>query len=144
MADFLETYNNEEIVVFDTETTGLNVFEDDIIEIAAMRIRNGVIVGEPLDLYIETNRPILKKLGDVDNPLYELYHSKLNRDELLSPQEALKRFLDYLGNAVLLGHNVNFDYNILDNNLRRHLGLSMRKRPNRYFDSLKLMRLLEA
>lgn len=143
VADFLAIYNNEEIVVFDTETTGLNVFEDDIIEIAAMRIRNGVIVGEPLDLYIETNRPILKKLGDVDNPLYELYHSKLNRGELLSPQEALQRFLDYLGNAVLLGHNVNFDYNILDNNLRRHLGLSMRERPNRHFDSLKLMRLLE-
>ncbi|GAB6982018.1 3'-5' exonuclease [Prevotella dentasini] len=143
VSDFLQTYNQDEIVVFDTETTGLNVFEDDIIEIAAVKIRNGEVVGEPLDLYIETRRPLLQQLGDKENPLYALYHSKLERGELLSPQAALQRFLDYAGDTVLLGHNANYDYNILDHNLRRYLGVSMHSRPNRCFDSLKLMRLME-
>lgn len=143
VSDFLHTYQNEEIVVFDTETTGLNVFEDDIIEIAAMKIRNGEITDEPLDLYIQTDRPILRLLGDKENPLYEIYHAKLNQGKLLSSQEALQRFIDYVGDAVLLGHNVNYDYNILDYNFRRNLGRSMRQYSNRYFDSLKLMRLLE-
>ena len=57
-AEFLRAYNEEEIVVFDTETTGLNVFQDDIIEIAAIRIKGGEVGCEPLDLYIETDKPI--------------------------------------------------------------------------------------
>ncbi|WP_028898081.1 3'-5' exonuclease [Prevotella sp. HUN102] len=143
VADFLQTYRNEDIIVFDTETTGLNVFEDDIIEIAAIKIRNGEIIGEPLDIYIETSRPILRKLGENENPLYDLYHSKLRNGALLSPQEGLKKFLEYAGNATLLGHNADYDYNILDFNLRRYLDISMKDCPNGYFDSLKLMRLLE-
>ena len=80
-AEFLCAYNEEEIVVFDTETTGLNVFQDDIIEIAAIRIKGGEVVGEPLDLYIETDKPILPMLGDKENPMYAIYHEKMSAGE---------------------------------------------------------------
>lgn len=40
--------------MFDTETTGLDVFNDDIIQIAAMKMRNGTIVpGSELDIIIK-------------------------------------------------------------------------------------------
>ena len=141
-AEFLRAYNEEEIVVFDTETTGLNVFQDDIIEIAAIRIKGGEVVGEPLDLYIETDKPILPMLGDKENPMYAIYHEKMSTGELLSPSDALRRFLVYVGTSPILGHNANYDYNILDNNLQRYCNDTMQAHDIRCFDSLKLIRLL--
>lgn len=141
-AEFLRAYNKEEIVVFDTETTGLNVFQDDIIEIAAIRIKGGEVVGEPLDFYIETDKPILPMLGDKENPMYAIYHEKMSTGELLSPSDALRRFLAYVGTSPILGHNANYDYNILDNNLQRYCNDTMQAHDIRCFDSLKLIRLL--
>lgn len=141
-AEFLCAYNEEEIVVFDTETTGLNVFQDDIIEIAAIRIKGGEVVGESLDLYIETDKPILPMLGDKENPMYAIYHEKMSAGELRSPSEALQRFLAYVGTSPILGHNANYDYNILDNNLQRYCKDTMQAHDIRCFDSLKLIRLL--
>ena len=141
-AEFLRAYNEEEIVVFDTETTGLDVFNDDIIEIAAIRIKGGEVVGEPLDLYIETDKPILPMLGDKENPMYAIYHEKMSTGELLSPSDALRRFLAYVGSSPILGHNANYDYNILDNNLQRYCKDTMQAHDIRCFDSLKLIRLL--
>ena len=141
-AEFLRAYNEEEIVVFDTETTGLNVFQDDIIEIAAIRIKGGEVVGEPLDLYIETDKPILPMLGEKENPMYAIYHEKMSTGELLSPSDALRRFLAYVGSSPILGHNANYDYNILDNNLQRYCNDTMQAHDIRCFDSLKLIRLL--
>lgn len=141
-AEFLRAYNEEEIVVFDTETTGLNVFQDDIIEIAAIRIRGGEVVGEPLDLYIETDKPILPMLGDKENPMYAIYHEKMSTGELLSPSDALQRFIAYVGTSPILGHNANYDYNIVDNNLQRYCNDTMQAHDIRCFDSLKLIRLL--
>ena len=141
-AEFLRAYNEEEIVVFDTETTGLNVFQDDIIEIAAIRIKGGEVVGEPLDLYIETDKPILPMLGDKENPMYAIYHEKMSTGELLFPSDALRRFLAYVGSSPILGHNANYDYNILDNNLQRYCKDTMQAHDIRCFDSLKLIRLL--
>ena len=141
-AEFLRAYNEEEIVVFDTETTGLNVFQDDIIEIAAIRIKGGEVVGEPLDLYIETDKPILPMLGDKENPMYAIYHEKMSAGELRSPSDALQRFLAYVGTSPILGHNANYDYNILDNNLQRYCNDTMQAHDIRCFDSLKLIRLL--
>jgi putative ATP-dependent DNA helicase len=141
-AEFLRAYNEEEIVIFDTETTGLNVFQDDIIEIAAIRIKGGEVVGEPLDLYIETDKPILPMLGDKENPMYAIYHEKMSTGELLSPSDALQRFLAYVGTSPILAHNANYDYNILDNNLQRYCKDTMQAHEIRCFDSLKLIRLL--
>lgn len=141
-AEFLRAYDEEEIVVFDTETTGLNVFQDDIIEIAAIRIKGGEVVGEPLDFYIETDKPILPMLGDKENPMYAIYHEKMSTGELLSPVDALQRFLTFVGTSPILAHNANYDYNILNNNLQRYCNDTMQAHDIHCFDSLKLIRLL--
>ena len=118
------------------------MFNDDIIEIAAIRIKGGEVVGEPFDLYIETDKPILPKLGDKENPMYAIYHEKLATGELLPPADALQRFLAYVGTSPILGHNANYDYNILDNNLQRYCNDTMQAHDIHCFDSLKLIRLL--
>ena len=143
---FAEAYENEEIVIFDTETTGLDVFEDDILQIAAVKIRRGEVVpGSELSLYIETDKEIPAMLGDIVNPIIE----ERKHQQLMTHEEALKAFLSYAGNDVLLGHNADYDINILKNNLKRYLPETINKsltpslRENKYFDSLRLVRRLE-
>lgn len=140
--DFAKAYGDSDIVVFDTETTGVDVFGDDIIEISAIRVHGGKQVGEPLDLYIATDKAIPEKLGDKDNPMFAIYREKEARGELLDHADAIGRFLEFIGDSPIVGHNVNFDYNILDFNMRRYTGDSMRNHVNKAFDTLKLMRLL--
>lgn len=136
--DFVETYEHDEIVIFDTETTGLNVFEDDILQIAAMKIRGGrKVIGSDFCVYIETQREIPRKLGDIVNPIIE----ERKHHQILSHAEALKMFMDYVGDDVLLGHNVEFDYRILDFNLKRYTSICSLSA--KYFDTLKLLRVLE-
>ena len=141
LQDFVAASGDNELVVFDTETTGLNVFEDDIVQIAAMKMRNGTVVeGSGLSLYIRTARPVPEMLGDIPNPIIE----ELKNRELLEPADALRRFLDYVGDRPLLGHNADYDYTILDHNLRRYCpGTDIRAVCPTYFDSLRLIRLLE-
>lgn len=139
--DFARHYE-QSLVVFDTETTGTNTQEDDIIEIAAMRLIGGKLTGEQLDLYIETQREIPAMLGEKPNPMCAIYAEKKAAGELLQPAEALLRFIDFVGESAVLGHNVHFDYHIVDAQMRRHLGHSMSELPSAVFDSLKLSRLL--
>ena len=137
------------MVVFDTETTGRDVFADDVIEISAMRIKDGKVVGAPLDLYIRTDKDIPLMLGTKINPLRSIYDERAVTGDLLTADEAMRRFLDYVGTRPLLGHNVDYDYRIVENNIKRRCGGAVdvsewqSKQADGVFDSLRLMRLLE-
>lgn len=137
---FVDSYTNDTIVVFDTETTGLNVFEDDILQIAAVKMRNGEVVkGSEFTVYIETEREIPAMLGDIVNPIVE----ERKHHDLLTHEEALRQFMAYADGCTLLGHNADYDYNILDFNLRRYTpDLSLHDSHHEYLDSLRLVRLL--
>ncbi len=140
LAEFVEAYENDTIVVFDTETTGLDVLEDDIVQIAAVKMKRGEIVpGSAFTVYIETDREIPAMLGDVVNPIIE----ERRRHSLVSHAEALAGFIDYARGCTLLAHNADYDYNILDNNLKRYCADStLHSSHPRYIDSLRLARLL--
>ena len=126
--------------MFDTETTGLNVFEDDILQIAAVKMRGGEVVeGSAFTVYIETDRLIPLMLGDIPNPIIE----ERKHHTLLSHADALRQFMEYADGCVLLGHNADYDYHILDFNLRRYLPESdLQTSHPAYLDSLRLVRLL--
>ncbi len=141
--EFVSVYNNQTLVVFDTETTGLDVLTDDIIEISAMKVRNGQVVGEPLDLYIKTDKPIPTLLGDKPNPLYSLYQEKQEANELLEPEKALRLFMSYIEDFVVVGHNVRYDCEIFRNNYRRHCRAELNEGALKSFDTLKLTKLLD-
>lgn len=132
---FVSAYENEDIVIFDTETTGLDTFRDDIIQIAAMRIRGEKVLGKFM-VHIETDREIPAMLGDIVNPIIE----ERQTAEILSHKDALTRFAEFAKDAVLLAHNADFDINILKSNNERY-GLSAKH--DLCFDSLRLIRLLE-
>lgn len=140
LGEFVEAYENDTIVVFDTETTGLDVLEDDIVQIAAVKMSRGKVVpGSAYTVYVETEREIPAMLGDVVNPIIE----ERRHHRLVPHAEALKGFIDYARGCVLLAHNADFDYNILDNNLKRYCAdNTLHTSHTRYIDSLRLARLL--
>ncbi|MBO4483266.1 MAG: UvrD-helicase domain-containing protein, partial [Prevotella sp.] len=109
---FVKAYETQDIVIFDTETTGLDTFRDDIIQIAAMRIRGEKVLGQFM-VHIETEREIPAMLGDIVNPIIE----ERKTAEILSHEDALTRFADFANGSVLLAHNADFDINILKSNL---------------------------
>lgn len=136
--EFSRIYNERDIVVFDTETTGLNVFEDDVIQIAAERIRNGKSIGK-FSVHIETGREIPKMLGDVPNPIID----ERRHQTIRSHEEGLQMFLDFVDDDVLLAHNAEYDYHIMYYNLRRYLPhVDWQKVHPVCLDSLKIIRLL--
>lgn len=138
VAEFMKTYEQQDMVIFDTETTGLDVFSDDVVQIAAVKVRQGRVIGQ-LNLFVETDRDIPPRLGDVENPLIAEYQ----RHEHLPHSEALHRFVDFAQGCAILGHNATYDYQIMEHNMRRYASeLSMATAWPVYFDSLKLARLL--
>ena len=138
VAEYVNAWETRDLVVFDTETTGLAVDADDVVQIAAVRVQQGQVTGM-LNLFVETDRELPAMLGDVVNPLIEEY----GRQPHLSHREALQRFARFAEGAVLLGHNATFDYQIMSFQMRRYAPeLSMDVLWPRCFDSLKLARLL--
>ena len=153
LEDFMRAYEGE-LVVFDTETTGLDIGLDEVIQIAAVKLRAGEVV-ERLVLYLETEREIPKMLGNIPNPMLEEYEA--HRDELVTPEAGFKTFLDFVGYAPVVGHNVEYDanivnaqYSVLKDQLRRVRGDAAgpdedvdRTELVRRFDTLKLSHALE-
>ena len=135
---FAHTIEADEVVVFDTETTGLDVAADDILQIAAVKLRKGrVVPGSAFVVHIATDRTIPEMLGDVANPIIE----ERRHQTLMGHADALRRFIDYIGDCPLVGHNVAFDYHILAANLRRYLPEAAIPDWARCYDTLLLLRL---
>lgn len=139
--EFSKAYLGE-IVLFDTETTGLNIYEDDIVQIAALKIRDGIVI-DSFSIMLETDKEIPLYLGEQPNPLIEEYNKKSTRK--YKREEGLKSFMSFIGQKnILVAHNANFDYHILDNNLKRELSDNdFKNRYPIYFDTLKITKLVK-
>lgn len=123
-------------IVFDTETTGLDILNDDIIQIAATEIINGKI-GKSFNCYIKTTKDITKTF-DVHHISADILNS-----EGLEPKVALAKFIEFIGNdTTLIAHNLTFDKNILVSNLNRYTAFSLENYNLNYIDSLTVTKLL--
>lgn len=136
--EFLRYYPDE-FVIFDTETTGLDVNNDDIVEIAAIRIKEGCIIDE-LDIMLETTRSIPVELNGEPNPLIEEYPKR----EKVGRRSGLTDFMSWVGNVPVLAHNAKFDFQILDANLKRDCKIGdLSSRWPIILDSLNIARAVE-
>lgn len=123
----------KDYVVFDLETTGLSPETDEIIEISALRVRNGQAESS-FSTLVNPGRPIPASATDINGITDEMV---LNRPVL---KDALKDFLDFAGDDILVGHNIHsFDMKFLCAGALRALH---RKIDNDYVDTLYLARNL--
>ena len=120
-------------VVLDSETTGLDPRHDRLITIGSVVVRAGEIrIDDSFDalLLVEENTSAVTVHG-------------VTRDESrrgIEEPEALERFLDYVGDAVIVGHHIGHDIATFDAGYERHWGMRLL---NRSMDTMDLTLHLE-
>ena len=89
----------KDYVVFDLETTGLDVEKDKIVEIGALRVRNGQIT-EEFSTFVDPECIIPQRVIDL--------HGITNDMTRTAPKiaEVLQMFDDFVGDDILVGQNI--------------------------------------
>lgn len=125
-------------IVLDLETTGYNPHFDEIIEVACIRYSGS----EKIDSFHSYVQPT--PYGDDSIHYVDDFITKLTgiTDDMLVTAPKFKdianELYDYLGDSVIVGHNVNFDINFLYDNFLKCLGCEFK---NGYLDTMRLSRI---
>ena len=122
---------NADFVVFDIETTGFSPVNNKIIEIGAVKIRQGEIT-DRFSVFVNPGVPIpfeIEKLTSINDSMV----MDAPPIEVILPQ-----FLDFCQDAVLVAHNANFDMSFIMENAKRQ-GIS---RKFTFVDTLGIARVL--
>ncbi len=112
-----------EVVVFDTETTGLDRKRSDIISLAAIRISGSrLLLSQRLELVVRPSRAIEHAAIAV--------HGLRPMDvaDGLPPRDAVSQFLHFIGTRPLVGYYLEFDIAMVNRVTRPWLGVGL---PNR-------------
>jgi DNA polymerase III epsilon subunit family exonuclease len=125
--DFVDAMKDgRELVVLDVETTGTDPKLGDLVEIAAVKVKDGSVTDRWSTL-VNPGRPI------VGNQMHGLTDADVA--DAPSPAEAVGKALDFIGEALIVGHNVGFDLGFLEEALP-----AAKFEPGRYIDTLTLAR----
>lgn len=121
-----KTYMDGEFIVFDCETTGLDVNKDVILSVGGVRIVNDVI-------YVEDSFELFLK-QDLFTPDTVAIHGirKEEGSEKVVEAEAVIQFLERIQNRILVGHHVGFDVAMINKALGR---LGVGKLKNKTLDT---------
>lgn len=117
-------------VTIDLETTGLDPNEDEIIEFAAVR----VVEGKVADTFSSLANP-RRSIPEEITKLTGITNDMLSTAPDVA--DVLRDFLAFVGNNVVIGHNVSFDVNFLYDSCERH---SFGPFTNDHVDTLRISR----
>jgi len=93
---------DEEFVAFDLETTGLSSRTDRIIEIGAVILKRGQEV-DRFQTFVDPERPLEKKITELTGITDDMLKGAPKIEEVLP------KFLEFIGDRVLVAHNSDFD-----------------------------------
>jgi DNA polymerase III epsilon subunit family exonuclease len=116
-----------ELVVIDTETTGTDPKMSDLLEVAAVKIKGTKIV-DRWSTFVNPGRPI------VGNQMHGITDKDVKGAP--SPKEAADQLLAFVGDALIVGHNVGFDLGFIE----EAKGDGFRFKPGSYLDTLVIAR----
>lgn len=94
-------------IVLDIETTGLVVSEDEIIEVAALRVEHGEVV-DTFQSLIRTDKPIPSEVIKLTGITNEILHS-----EGREPRDVISELISYVSDLPIIAHNSSFDMEFL-------------------------------
>lgn len=110
--DNSSTYPSDYTIV-DLETTGLNCCEDYVIEVGLLRVRNNAVVGKfnALIAVEEQLKPFIVQMTGITD--------KLLAEEGEAIGDVLMDGFNFVGDDVLVGHNISFDMGFLEEEAKR-------------------------
>ena len=89
-------------VVADVETTGLNIYSDDIIEIGAVRIENGLET-DSFSCLINPKRHVPERVTEITG----ITDAMLQGQPVMN--EVIPKFAEFCRDAMIVAHNASFD-----------------------------------
>ena len=92
--------------VLDLEMTGLAPKTDRIIEIGAVKVKNGV-VADTLGMLVNPKMIVPQRVTELTGITTEMVKGGEDMDQ------AVQKLIDFIGDDVLVGHNVSFDYSFI-------------------------------
>ncbi len=116
-----------ELVVIDVETTGTDPKMSDLVEVAAVKIKGTKIV-DRWSTFVNPGRPI------VGNQMHGITDKDVQGAP--SPKEAADKLLAFVGDALIVGHNVGFDLGFIE----EARGEGFRFQTGSYLDTLVIAR----
>ncbi|HMP75670.1 MAG TPA: 3'-5' exonuclease [Kiritimatiellia bacterium] len=127
----MNTYvKNLTIVVFDVETTGFSADRDRVVELGAVKIRNGEVVATT-NWLVNPGRSIPPRVVKVHGISDDMVKDKPDFATIYP------EFIDFIGDSILMAHNARFDVDFVRAEIvRAQLPLPA----NAVIDSLKLFR----
>lgn len=126
---------DETYVVFDLETTGLYADKgDSIIEIGAVKMKNGKIV-DRFDTFVNPNVKLSSEIISITGITDEMLDGAPNEDD------AVKTFINWVRDYPMVAHNAKFDISFINSAYRKY-NLGILK--NTLIDTLGLSRYLES
>ncbi|GER69010.1 DNA polymerase III PolC-type [Weizmannia acidilactici] len=119
-------------VVFDVETTGLSAVYDTIIEVAAIKIKNGEVI-DRFERFANPGHPLSNTIIELTNITDEMLKDAPDISVVL------KEYHEWIGDAILVAHNASFDVGFLNVGLQK---IGLPKSNNPVIDTLELGRFL--
>lgn len=103
----------DDFVALDIETTGLSVIYNEIINIGAIRFRNNKPI-DKIDIFIKPKKPIPRFITSLTGITNDMVKNAPGLDEVLPI------LIDFLGNDIILGHNVGFDIRFINHAMEQY------------------------
>ncbi len=119
----------KDYVAFDLETTGLDVENDSIIEIGALKVIDGKVTERFIE-FVKPIKPISSMITNITGITNEMVANERPTKDII------RDFVDFCGNSILVGHNIGFDYKFVKKYALQY-GLSFEKNG---LDTLKIAR----
>lgn len=125
-----EFLKQNDVVVFDFETTGFEFNKNEIIEIGAVKLKNGEIV-EQFSTFVKPKSPIPEEITNLTHITNDMVKDAHPIEKIIPD------FYKFCFGCVIMAYNIDFDYKFLDFNAKK-LGYNFN---NRQVDALYLARL---
>ncbi|MCX6062513.1 MAG: 3'-5' exonuclease [Campylobacterales bacterium] len=121
-----DTYDGDEVVVFDTETTGLNTKKDAVLSIGAVKIKGDrILTSQSFEVF-------LKPTKEISVESIKIHHIRpCDLEHAIEPLEGVKKFLDFIGNRPLVGYYLEFDMAMMNRLIKPWLGVTL---PNKQIE----------
>jgi len=112
--------SQDEMVVFDTETTGLEPKKDDILSIGAVILKDDTIVtSKTFEVFLKPSKEISEKSITIHNI------RPCDLDNAQDVKEGIDAFLRFIGSRPLIGYYLEFDVAMINKYIQPWLGIKL-------------------